>query len=38
LCSGKIREMSDSAKEYYKERLNWNVWRDDVVKIINELI
>lgn len=38
LENGKMKEMSDSAKRYYVERLNWDAWREDVIKIINDLI
>ena len=38
ITSGELEKLSVSAKEFYKERLNWNVWRDRVKEIIDHVI
>lgn len=38
LENGELERMSVSAKEVYKEKLNWHVWSDKVEKIINDML
>ena len=38
LESGELRRMSETAKEVYKEKLNWNVWAEKVEVIINNIL
>lgn len=34
LESGELKKMSETAKDVYKEKLNWNVWANKVEKIL----
>lgn len=38
LESGELEKMSITAKEVYKEKLNWHVWANKVEKIINNIL
>lgn len=38
LESGELRRMSETAKEVYKEKLNWNVWAEKVEVVINNVL
>lgn len=38
LESGELERMSITAKEVYKEKLNWHVWANKVEKIINDIL
>ena len=38
LESGELKRMSETAKEVYKEKLNWNVWAEKVEVIINNVL
>jgi glycosyltransferase involved in cell wall biosynthesis len=38
LKSGELLKMSESAREVYKEKLNWDVWADKVEEIISRYL
>lgn len=38
LESGELKRMSETAKEVYKEKLNWNVWASKVESIIRNIL
>lgn len=38
LESGELKKMSETAKDVYKEKLNWNVWATKVESVISNIL